>query len=658
MVHRVRKFLSALLLSAFAASSLHAQDAAMLTAVDTYGTFESGGIVAEISGDANDNAQATLEWQGPGETDFRAAHPLVRVDATHFVGSLFWLQPGETYSVRVTLSDVDGVTGAPSATESLTTRAENPTFTPTRTLYVAPNGSDGSAGTDPSQPLQTIQHAADLSRAGDLVSVAPGVYREQVNVAVSGTDSAPIVFRGSAPGAVLDGADATIVAGVTWTPQANGVYSYAAGYGTALVVSDEGRMFPYSSVADLAALAAGAPGGFYADGTNVYVKFSDGSSPAQHQMNVARLDSGFYVQGASNIRIQNFEMRYYGSDEYGRGVYLRFANQCEVSGSSIHENAGAGVWIKGGERNLVEHNDIGDSSIINWPWAMAHDNAGDTGIYMTDNNGQGNVIRRNLLHDTYDGLHPCGSDAPDNAFTSETDVYENTIFRHADDAIESDGYCANVRIWSNTISDSLMAFSVAPASPGPVWIVRNIAYDIGNVPSYLVYGQVPSGIKINSDYPEAVGPLLVYHNTFLTTVAGVDALTFFDPGYNTELVSRNNLFAAPNHALTKINTIPLDLDYDDLYSMSAAPLVRWYDATYASLADLQNGVGEEMHGFSADPALADPAGGDFTPLAGSALIDRGVVIPGINDTTRDGFPDIGAVERVDLPDSIFANGFD
>jgi len=65
-----------------------------------------------------------------------------------------------------------------------------------------------------------------------------------------------------------------------------------------------------------------------------------------------------------------------------------------------------------------------------------------------------------------------------------------------------------------------------------------------------------------------------------------------------------------------------------------------------------------MHGLSADPALADPAGGNFTPLAGSPLIDRGVVIPGINDATADGSPDIGAVERIDLPDSIFANDFD
>ena len=272
------KYLPALLLSAFAATSLHAQNAASLTAVDTYGTFESGGVVAEVSGDANGNAQATLEWQGPGRlTDSVLAHPLVRIDATHFVGSLFWLQPGQTYSVRVTLSDVDGVTGAPSASQNVTTRAENPVFVPTRTLYVAPGGSNGNAGTDPSAPLQTIQHAADISQAGDLVSIAPGLYREQVNVSVSGTDAEPVVFRASAPGVVLDGADPAILAGVAWTPQSNGVYSYHSGYGTALVVTDQGRLFPYTSVAELGALAAGAPGGFYADGTNVYVKFSDGS---------------------------------------------------------------------------------------------------------------------------------------------------------------------------------------------------------------------------------------------------------------------------------------------------------------------------------------------------------------------------------------------
>ncbi|HJT98424.1 MAG TPA: right-handed parallel beta-helix repeat-containing protein, partial [Rhodanobacteraceae bacterium] len=444
----------------FVSGFAEAQNAASLASVDTYGTFESGGVTAVIAGDANGNATAELESLAPGTSEYRVAHPLVRIDATHFVGSLFRLRPGATYGVRVTLADPDGVTGPATSAKDLTTRAEYAPFVPSRTLYVAPNGSDANAGTNPSQPLKTIQHAADISQPGDLVSIAAGVYRENVQVSTSGTDDAPIVFRGSA-GAILDGADPAIAAGVAWTNRGNGVWSYATGYSTDLVVTDEGRLFDYESLADLEALPARAPGGSYADGTTVYVKFSDGSSPAERTMNVSRYDAGFYVDGASNVRIQNLEIRYYGSDEFGRAVYLRVANQCEVSGSHLHENGATGVWIKGGARNVVEDNDIGDSSIIGWPWALTHEStAQNTGVYMTDDNGQGNVIRRNRVRGTYDGLHPCGSAAPDGAFTTETDVYDNVIETHSDDAIEAEGYCSNVRIWNNTIRDSLMAFAV------------------------------------------------------------------------------------------------------------------------------------------------------------------------------------------------------
>ena len=72
---------------------------------------------------------------------------------------------------------------------------------------------------------------------------------------------------------------------------------------------------------------------------------------------------------------------------------------------------------------------------------------------------------------------------------------------------------------------------------------------------------------------------------------------------------------------------------------------------------MQSDLGEEIHGISADPALANPAGGDFTPNAGSPLLNRGIPIAGISDTVPDGQPDIGAVERIERGDAIFANGF-
>jgi parallel beta-helix repeat protein len=655
---RGRRMRIALLPAFFALAASGFAGASSLDSIDAYGTFESGGITAIVSGDTDLNAIATLEVRAPGTSDYRPAHPLVRIDATHFVGSLFWLQSGATYGVRVTLSDPDGVDGSASMTADFATRAEDAPFVPARTLYVAPGGSDDATGTDPARPLATIQRAANLAQPGDLVSVAAGIYRESVNVTTSGTDAAPIVFRGTA-GAIVDGADPALISGATWTDRGNGIWSIATGYSTDLVVTDAGRFFDYESLDALASLEAGAPGGSYADGDNVYVKFSDGSSPAQHAMNLSRYDAGFYVDGASHVYIENFEMRYYGNDEFGRAVYLRYADDCAVRGSSLHENGAAGVWIKGGSRNVVEGNDIGDSSITNWPWALTHEStAQNTGVYMTDDSGRGNVIRRNTLHGTYDGVHPCGDAAPADAFTSETDVYENTIFDHADDAIESEGYCANVRIFSNTIRDTLMAVAVAPAAPGPTWIVRNTAYDYGNVPSHTVFGQTPSAIKINSDYPEPVGPLLVYHNTFVTTVDDADAVTFFEPSLATWLYSVDNVFAAPHNALRKYNEIPLILDYDDLWSSGGAALVSWYGTNYATLADAQAALGIEPSGISADPMLTNPAGGDFTPGAASPLVDRGTMIVGIDDDIADGRPDIGAVERVEHGDAIFADGFE
>jgi parallel beta-helix repeat protein len=638
-----------------AATRAHAQNSTSFSGLDAYGTLQSGGVVATISGDANGNAGATLEWRNVGTGAFRAGHPLVRVDATHFVGSLFWLDPGQAYEARVTLSDPDGVGATPTRTSTFSTRAEAGSFVPTRTLYVAPTGSDAHDGSSPAQAVQTIQRGADLAQPGDLVSIAAGVYRESVSVPTSGTPTQPIVFRGSA-GAILDGADAAIAAGAGWTSVGNGVWSRQTGFATALVISDQGRLFPYTSLADLIALAAGAPGGFFFDGTTLYLKFSDGSSAAQRQLHVARLAAGFTIDGLSDIRIENFEIRDFGSDEYGKGIYLRYASECSVRGNYIHENLAAGVWLKGGGRHLIENNEIADTSIANWPWAITHESsAQNASILFTNEIGRGNVVRRNHLHGTYDGLHPCGDNPPPSGFSSETDVYENTIDHDNDDAIESEGYCSNVRLWGNRISDALMAFAIAPAGTGPVWILRNTAYDLGSTHSALVDGYTSSAVKINSDYPTAVGPTLLYHNTILTTVAGTDAMVLLTPGAGTRLTSRNNVYIAPHRALTKVNTIAIDFDYDDLYAPGGPSLVRWYGTDYATLAAFQAGVGHELHGVSLAPMLANPAQGDFMPTAASGLIDRGVRIPGINDNYSGAAPDLGAVERNDL---IFADGFD
>ncbi len=106
-----------------AATPVLAQNSASLSSTSTYGNFHAGGVVVVIAGDLNGNASVGLEWRLAAGT-FTWAHPLVRIDATRFVGSLFWLSPGSAYEVRVTFSDPDGVTGPATATAALATRPD------------------------------------------------------------------------------------------------------------------------------------------------------------------------------------------------------------------------------------------------------------------------------------------------------------------------------------------------------------------------------------------------------------------------------------------------------------------------------------------------------------------------------------------------------
>jgi hypothetical protein len=55
-------------------------------------------------------------------------------------------------------------------------------------------GSDANPGTL-AQPFATIQHAANVAHAGDVVNIRAGVYRETVTPPNSGTSAAPITFR-------------------------------------------------------------------------------------------------------------------------------------------------------------------------------------------------------------------------------------------------------------------------------------------------------------------------------------------------------------------------------------------------------------------------------------------------------------------------------
>jgi hypothetical protein len=72
-------------------------------------------------------------------------------------------------------------------------------------FYVATTGNDSNTGTQ-TAPWRTIQHAADIARAGSTVNVRGGTYEELVNIKASGNASDGFITFRSYPGetAVLD----------------------------------------------------------------------------------------------------------------------------------------------------------------------------------------------------------------------------------------------------------------------------------------------------------------------------------------------------------------------------------------------------------------------------------------------------------------------
>jgi parallel beta-helix repeat protein len=606
-----------------------------------YGTFHAMGVIVTLApaDDPDGDATANVAYRLSGSGSYRSGFPLSRINSTRFVGSLFWLEPGTAYDVRVTFSDPDGLLHGVSVTGTASTRDEVTIPAAVNSYYVSPSGS----GTDctPGLPC-SLAEGLSQAEAGDEVVLRDGVYYQgDISPSNFGTPGAPIVIRSyTGETAILDGADPDS-ASFYWTADGNDVYHTTVNAeDTHLVTADGQRLFPYDDLADLQTLSRDNTPGFYTSGTTLYVHLAGDADPNDAAMLVSRRGNAFTVQ-RDYIYFLNLTFRHYGQGDYPKAIYFDGASHNLVQGCTFASND-LGIGIKReSHRNVIQDNEFYDT-IFDWPWADIKALGGleDGGVvFYNPVTGRGNVIRRNTFHDDFDGLGVCPSDTA--ATTNETDVYENLVYNMGDDGLETDGRCSNVRIWGNTFHDVLMGISLAPVTTGPIYAIRNLIYRTG-VGNNSYSG---SPFKFNSSGYGPSGPMYLLHNTADAALPDNNGLYVKSPGSWDLIYARNNIWAGTDYALNNYNTgQPVDLDYDDLWNGNSGDLVRWDSTRYATLAAFSAATGQEPHGLSVNPGFADSASGDYTLDPASDLIDAGVLIPGINDDYVGAAPDIGAFE--------------
>jgi hypothetical protein len=377
-------------------------------------------------------------------------------------------------------------------------------------------------------------------------------------------------------------------------------------------------------------------GWYYEPGTQrLYVRSLD--NPVNYTWRVPRLNHAFDIFARGWIWIEGFEVRYYGTTTNGCGVCTLNASHLVIRKNKIH-NMQLGIFINWngsdaqGNDTRIEENEIYDPLVNEWPWAATKGSYMEgTGIIVRGHIGA--IVRDNNVHNYFNGIYTGSSGALENSeLAFDADIYNNYIHHVSDDGLEPEGACVNQRFRNNLIDRSFIGLSVAPITQGPTWVLRNtIANFTGRAIKFAD----------NSD-----GIVLIYHNTAWTSVPNINGADLITSIHNVKM--RNNIFQSSGYSIYEVPTGSTGNDWnqDNWYTSrgAAGPHFKWENVNYNTIFALCTTSGLECNGYENIPGFTNPLSGDFTLLSFSPNIDRGVLVPGINDNFIGNGPDVGAYE--------------
>jgi hypothetical protein len=616
-----------------------------------------------IQGDANRNAVVEVAFRKKGSDAWHPALPLLRLQGERiyaesridliapnmFAGSVLDLEPGTAYEVRLTVTDPDGVQGERTRLVTVSTRSEPQPYAGGRVFHVYPPGHTGQkiepafeglmcaynfwcAGTD------WATSGRPRVRPGDTILVHAGVYQynryeytnnatvnrtvpldgtyyltadgtEDMPIAIKAAGDGPVVFDGAGNFALFDvrAADYTYFEGITFR---NAEIAIQAG--TQFIAGSKGLTVKRSRFENV--------------GAGVFTNFAGSSN--------------FYIADNTFIGRNDPNHLIGWNGEY----WTKFNG---VEGQIFPPKMASYVAVK---------------------------------LY-----GPGHVVAYNYIADFHDGINVETYGNPDGSYASgpgivdgpkyptreywdrrpvAIDFYNNYITNSHDNPIEADGSMHNIRIMRNMlINHASHAFCNQPTLGGPVYWIRNVAYNL------------PGGaIRLTNGAAGAI----FYNNTILseTQVQGASNIHW-----------RNNLMLGQNSApaIFSVNTFTsyTSSDYNGFRANPGAKVsFQWNSPaagtvadftgpgstakletrSFATLAEFSKATGQDAHSVAVDydvfvnvrkldaqdtpnvQKLYKAADFDFRIKAGSAAVDRGVALPTITDGFAGAAPDLGALE--------------
>jgi hypothetical protein len=647
-----------------------------------------------IDGDDNRNAAVEVSYRKKGEADWKRGLPLLRlqreeiyqgdrldvVSPNMFAGSILDLEPATEYEARFVMTDPEGVKGQAMKIVNVKTRPEPQPFPGGKVYHVYPHGFKGPKTEPAFEGLLCAYYLtcagtdwATASRPrvqpGDTILVHAGLYKYDRYIYTNDLSISTVPFDG------------------TYYLTANGT--------------------PEKPIA----IKAAGDGAAIFDGNGAFNLF-----------NVKGADYNYF----EGLTIRNTEIAIWAGTQFVVGSKGLTVKRCrfEDIGMAVYTNYSGSRDFYIADNYMIGRND--PNHMIGWSGNFWEQFAGVEGQVFPPKMlsyiavkvyGSGHVMAYNYVANFHDGIdvetygNPDGSAAiggpkyPPKQYRDRRpvsiDYYNNYMTNFHDNSFEIDGSMHNIRVMRNMmINSASQPFCNQPALGGPVYWIRNIAYNAPGGAARLAGG---SGI-------------LFYNNTILSEVAG---------GTTSNTHWRNNLILAQNSfsgfgagggggrggagrgnasdgnaggrggrgSAAAAGSPPAfgfstftnytSSDYNGFRPNPGAPYsfewnsppvgtaaefnsrdhnAKLENRRFDTLAEYVKATGQDQHSLLVDydifmnvprldghdvktvQKLYNAADFDFRLKTGSAAVDRGVLLPNVTDGFTGKAPDLGAVE--------------